>query len=157
MPLDQTSRDNYSDSEDDDCSDSDAEQRNEERPRCEPRTSVAAPFASSVGLPLADTSDDDQKPAAKEHALSGGVESAAATSTTHFSSSTPPPPAKGQAASKKRRSQENEYRFSFREPFLEKLRLMLDNETNANSGSILWLDEEDAFVILDQNMFEKVC
>lgn len=37
------------------------------------------------------------------------------------------------------------------------LRLMLDNETNADSGSIRWLDNEDAFVILDQNKFEKVC
>jgi hypothetical protein len=34
---------------------------------------------------------------------------------------------------------------------------MLDNETNADSGSIQWLDGEDAFVILDQNKFEKVC
>ena len=33
---------------------------------------------------------------------------------------------------------------------------MLDNETNAGSGSIQWLDGEDAFVILDQNKFEKV-
>lgn len=33
---------------------------------------------------------------------------------------------------------------------------MLDNETNADSGSIQWLDGEDAFVILDQNKFEKV-
>lgn len=37
------------------------------------------------------------------------------------------------------------------------LRLMLDNETNADSGSIRWIDNEDAFVILDQNKFEKVC
>ncbi len=34
---------------------------------------------------------------------------------------------------------------------------MLDNETVADSGSIQWLDGEDAFVILDQNKFEKVC
>lgn len=34
---------------------------------------------------------------------------------------------------------------------------MLDNETNLDSGSIQWLDGEDAFVILDQNKFEKVC
>jgi len=34
---------------------------------------------------------------------------------------------------------------------------MLDNETNADSGSIRWIDNEDAFVILDQNKFEKVC
>jgi hypothetical protein len=35
---------------------------------------------------------------------------------------------------------------------------MLDNETDADSGAIQWLDEEeDGFVILDQNKFEKVC
>ena len=41
--------------------------------------------------------------------------------------------------------------------FTLQLRLMLDNETVADSGSIQWLDGEDAFIILDQNKFEKVC
>lgn len=122
MSMNKKYPDNYG-SEGDDGSDSDAEQRNEE-PSYEPRPLVAAPFASSIGLPLADTSDDDQKPAAKEYASFGGMVSAAATTTatTHSSSSTPPSPQEGQRASKKRRNhEENEYRFSFREPFLEKV------------------------------------
>eukprot|EP00984_Skeletonema_dohrnii_P001702 scaffold557_cov89-Skeletonema_dohrnii-CCMP3373.AAC.1 len=152
MPVD----DNNSPDNNDDGSGRDAEHQNEEPSSSEIRTS-AAPFATSasIALPSADnTSEDDQKPAAKEYASSGGM----TTTTTQSATTTPPSPSPApiQVTSKKRReNHEHEGRFSFREPFLEKLRLMLDNETNADSGSIQWLDGEDAFVILDQNKFEK--
>ena len=117
MPVD-ISRD--AEHQNDDGSGRDAEHQNEEPSSSEIRTS-AAPFATSasIALPLADnTSEDDQKPAAKEYASSGGM------TTTTTQSSTPPSlsTAPIQVTSKKRReNHEHEGRFSFREPFLEKV------------------------------------
>ena len=117
MPVNNNSPDNN-----DDGSCRDAEHQNEEPSSSEIRTS-AAPFATSasIALPLADnTSEDDQKPAAKEYASSGGM----TTTTTQSSTTTPPStsPAPIQVTSKKRReNHEHEGRFSFREPFLEKV------------------------------------
>jgi len=103
----------------DDGSGRDAEHQNEEPSSSEIRTS-AAPFATSasIALPLADnTSEDDQKPAAKEYASSGGM-----TTTTTTTTPPSPSPAPIQVTSKKRReNHEHEGRFSFREPFLEKV------------------------------------
>lgn len=131
-------------------------QRNEEETsNSELRPSAGAFATSSRALTSNHTLEDDQK---QEYASSsGGVTTATNTSTTQSSTKTPlsPSPAPIQVSKKRREHHEHEGRFSFREPFLEKLRLMLDNETNADSGSIQWLDGEDAFVILDQNKFEK--
>lgn len=141
------------------------------------KTGPSAPVHSSTTTSSSNTSEDDLQHDSDIARSSGG-------GTTR--STSPAEVEEAQATSRKKRKHDHGDRFSFREPFLYKvssnildiaceswpiitsntsssmvtalqLRLMLDNETNADSGSIRWLDNEDAFVILDQNKFEKVC
>ncbi len=114
-----------------DDSDRDSEQRRNEEPSSSERGPSAEPFAtSSIALPSADTSSkDDKKPAAKEYAsLPDGmrISTAAATETLSSNNTTASSPASTQVIprSKKRRehNHENGSRFSFREPFLDKVR-----------------------------------
>lgn len=97
-------------------------QRNEEETsNSELRPSAGAFATSSRALTSNHTLEDDQK---QEYASSsGGVTTATNTSTTQSSTKTPlsPSPAPIQVSKKRRDHHEHEGRFSFREPFLEKV------------------------------------
>ncbi len=113
-----------------DSSDRDAEQRRNDEPfGSEIRPSAERFATSSMALPSADTSsEDEQKPAAKEYApLPNGMRKAiAAGIATQSPNTTVSSPASTQVIPsskkpKKGNNHENESRFSFREPFLDKV------------------------------------
>ena len=76
---------------------------------------------SSEERPSSATSEDVSKPAAaKDASSSGGIAAATATSTAQ--SSTSSSPSSAQASKKRKEHHEHNGQFSFREPFLDKVR-----------------------------------
>ena len=76
---------------------------------------------SSEERPSATSEDVSKKPAAKENASSGGMAAASATSTAQ-SSTTSSSPSSAQSSKKRKEHHEHNGQFSFREPFLDKVR-----------------------------------
>ena len=109
----------------DDGSSKEAE-RKSEASSSEIRPSAESFATSSVALPSADTSSkDDQKLAAKEYAPLSDVIINTAAAAVQSSNTKVPSPASTQVIPKSQKRREhdhkNESRFSFREPFLDKV------------------------------------
>ncbi len=127
MSSDDSSLDNHGDG-----SGKEAKQRKSDEPsssEIHPSVESFATASSGLALPSADTSSkDDQKVAAKDYAPLSDVTittAAAATAAQSSDNTTVPSPASAQVIPKSEKGRErdhvNESRFSFREPFLDKV------------------------------------